>query len=84
MTEGYWTRIADSRIGRRRVLLTSGTGVSAAVLLAACGGGSDSKNRNSREKYATHTHLPCCSQLADKRGQTVDGSWNFEGAPKNF
>src|SRR5438445_1722481 len=25
-----------------------------------------------------------CSQLADKRGQTVDGSWNFAGRVRIF
>src|SRR6478735_8370764 len=49
------------------------------------GSGGDSKKTNSREEYATHTHLPLlCSQLADKRGQSVDGSWNFEGRPQNL
>jgi ABC-type transport system substrate-binding protein len=44
MNEGYWTRIANSRITRRRALVISGAGLSAAAFLAACGGSSDSKS----------------------------------------
>jgi ABC-type transport system substrate-binding protein len=41
MTQGYWNRLTNARITRRRALLASGAGASAAALLAACGGGSD-------------------------------------------
>jgi hypothetical protein len=39
METNYWSRLTDTRIGRRR-LMAAGAGASAAaMLLAACGGG---------------------------------------------
>ena len=39
--EGYWNRILESRVGRRRALAATGGMSAAAAFLAACGGGSD-------------------------------------------
>src|SRR4051812_2533349 len=37
MNEGYWGRVLDTRITRRKALVGTGTAVAGAVLLAACG-----------------------------------------------
>src|SRR3954468_13054147 len=39
----YWTSLTTRRIRRRQTLAATATGVGAAMLLAACGGGSDNK-----------------------------------------
>ena len=39
MTSGYWQRFTESRLSRRRALVTTGAGALGAAFLAACGGG---------------------------------------------
>jgi len=49
MTGDYWANLIDRRISRRRALATAAGGLSAAALLAACGGSgsSDGKGKES-------------------------------------
>ncbi len=35
---GYWSRVAEGRLNRRRMLATVGAGSGAAAFMAACGG----------------------------------------------
>src|SRR5688572_5087190 len=38
----YWNKTLEARVGRRRLLATSGAGALGAAFLAACGGDDDS------------------------------------------
>ena len=40
---GYWSRVLQARLSRRRAIAATGMGMSAAAFLAACGGGDDSE-----------------------------------------
>jgi len=51
--DGYWTRIADRRLSRRRALVGVGGATAAAAFLAACGGSDSSSEEGDKSGLVT-------------------------------
>lgn len=71
MAQGYWSQLADSRLSRRRALVTTGAGALGAAFLAACGGGSSGDSKP-QEKQVSSLITPQKDVTKDaKKGGTL-------------
>src|SRR5262245_34634915 len=70
MASDYWTRLLDSRIGRRRAIAATGATALGAAFLAACGGSSDSGTSSSKDVSGAVVKPSDTSKEA-KRGGTI-------------
>jgi len=72
MEANYWTRVTNSRLGRRRLLLATGGGAAAAAFLAACGGsdsgGSSTASGKSKDTSGLLTDLVDDSKNVQRGG----------------
>src|SRR6266540_1565642 len=53
METGYWTRLVQARIGRRRAIAATATGAAADAFLAACGGDGGTSGGDGTKKDAS-------------------------------
>src|SRR5664279_4425549 len=76
----YWDRVTKSRIGRRRLLVTTGSAGLGAAFLAACGG-SDSSSSSGGTKPEPNSLV---SALADETKSAKKGGVLKFHAPFEF
>ncbi len=78
MSRSYWTRMLESRVGRRRLMVGAGGSAAAAAFLAACGGSSN-KNNTSTSSGGSSTGGSASSGGASS-GSSSSGSSGSSGA----
>ena len=70
--EGYWSRIMDKRVGRRRALAATGGMTAAAAFLAACGGSDTGGGENGGDSSGLVTSAVDTSKSAKRGGLLRD------------
>src|SRR3954470_17421566 len=72
METNYWSRLTDSRIGRRRLMATGAGASAAAMLLAACGGGSSDSGGKQADKSSLVAKAEDSTKQAKRGGILKD------------
>src|SRR6476620_8589230 len=72
METNYWSRLTDTRIGRRRIMATGAGASAAALLLAACGGGSSDSGGKQADKSSLVAKADDTTKQAKRGGVLKD------------
>jgi peptide/nickel transport system substrate-binding protein len=78
---GYWERTLDSRVGRRKILVSGAGLAGAGAILAACGGG-ESSSKAAKEKASGLISPPVDTTKQAKAGGVLRS--NIDSEPQNF